>query len=351
MSKSVDEEMMQEYKRVYAMTFQEHEDDLNLRFPINSFPGSYPTRIIRNNIEQRYNHLSQDAEKILLEEKSQGTITDCIKLLYNSTKTGPYCKYCQSPKSWEIFLPERFVAYIWCFSYYFLISIERIVQDNEKGNKTPHTYISDEMLVRAKEIFDKGLAIMKGNDILWTIDEPNPFPTCNNVDSEPGYCILANHLAINAVTFCLYHELGHTFFLKHPSMKLQSDEFDADRFAIELASAPFAPLSNEDLALSCLFALSCILFCSKDITKEGFGTHPHPIKRIQELFNFHEEHTFIAKGFSENLRKIYCLILTNVIGFYGISYSSMDKDSSLEDAIRYLECIIDPDGNVYHNLS
>lgn len=250
------------------------------KFTIGEFPGNYPIRVLHYNIQESYNHFSEEIEQYL--QDSSLSLNQTIDYIIGKYKSPRLCYLPDG--SHKTVISEPFCSYIWCLSYFLLIHYEYAAQKLSKEAVHPDLIITGRMLSRASKLLTWGILLDKQLTDWDYISTPSPFPTSGLSDSEPLYCLKANSIFKNAILACLYHELGHAVTLSTLPESALPDEIkayenEADNF---MFNAMFKELENcNSFGISLGITVAYFSILLKISPKNIIGsTHPDADSRI-----------------------------------------------------------------------
>lgn len=323
-----------EQQKIYAGTF-----------PQSRFPGNYPIRSLIINIETRFNSVSTKAINIL--KAKPKWISPSIKYKDSDDHiSSPFCCFDKQENKFSIEFRETFSAYVWCAVYFFLLVIEKKAQENPNAKETESKYIiTNDMVNRAKDLLAWALDKKSSNLCAWPTDLPSPMPTSAICESECYYSLYANHIFTNTMTFFLYHEFFHAFFMDpcFVTASIKDLEKRADYFATQVCLNPTGTrITTEGLFISILMGFSGLLFLyEKKDDYIKISTHPTIPSRIASVIYEYEKNSNLHSSYISNIKVAQIIMFAYACGHLGISYNPIslrgyDTDTLLQKFIIML---------------
>lgn len=319
----------------------QQKKEYEAKFPTSYFPGKYPVRILKHNIEKRLANLSVETKKLL------NTKIDWISnaLNYILDDDGISSPRCSFNNKFEISFSENFFTYIWSTSYYLLLLTEKKVQFKHSILLGSEYIISDQMIENAHNLLRWVLQRKNGKTDDWPDYYPSPMPTSKLIDSECIYSLYTNHISINAICFILYHEFCHAYYCDNFCSSLSQIEKEkrADNFAINLCLNPTEELpSRESIIFSILIGFNSLFF-SYDNLNSSYADIDHPplTSRIKNVIDTFEIENKISRESIQNIKTIQTIFLKFFCNYFNVKYTNTEIrleniDDTLEDFISLL---------------
>lgn len=164
-----------------------------------------PVRKLSTNIEKQFRTCIPEKmyEKLIEHKDLFATINYSLRTEFRSPSI--------NIKEERIYLHEYFVGGVWGISYLFLVTSEEIkkiiYKNEEETDEVKKSLIAQNQLIKEAEEFLDWFYGIQREPLPWPNQDIHP--SADNDDERSKYIQKANGICIDAIVFCLLHEIGH----------------------------------------------------------------------------------------------------------------------------------------------
>jgi hypothetical protein len=227
---------------------------------------------------------------------NEGKISKEIKLVsWDEPFETPYFN-CETK---EIFIHEKFLAYLWSCNYIIFFKVESNHDSEFMLKDDEHTLdVNNPSMKKFLDLFNWSRNIQFDNETIFPKDCPNPNLMGNFTEKEKDFIIKSTTLYKVSLAYFLFHEVTHGILDHCPVPNIirinnkeeekitsQLIENEADIFARRMLNRDnIEEKLNFNICFGILVGALCLLFCLPKIGYIKGETHPDVDERILRTF-------------------------------------------------------------------